>query len=28
LEQAEALSKEISELTDVCIPEKGENVTI
>jgi Cft2 family RNA processing exonuclease len=28
LEQSQALSKEIEELTEVCIPEKGETVTI
>jgi Cft2 family RNA processing exonuclease len=28
LEQAEALSKEIAELTEVCIPEKGENLQV
>jgi Cft2 family RNA processing exonuclease len=28
MEQAEALSKEISEMTEVCIPEKGESIPI
>jgi Cft2 family RNA processing exonuclease len=28
IEQAQALSQEIQEMTEVCIPEKGETITI
>ena len=28
LEQAQALSEEIEEMTEVCIPEKGETIAL
>jgi len=28
IEQSQALSKEIQEMTEVCIPEKGETIAI